>query len=268
MVITSTSWCQCSIGLRGLASMAAQCSLPGPSASLPTRHIPITSLWPILTRSKRNGRTVARTGETKCESTAESREGRGLEGASENEDIKKRERERGACKNQAKVSFISLEYWEKSTAAEEGYWIAPHIYTHTAVYKASCQQGSRHEYKHTKAHTYGDAKWRANYIIGRRCLYTQTHQPAKCCCERQTDKHWQGYTSSFNISINHAYSWDSRLCTTGNIHQEADSQGDPHHVQQSHHTIKMWRPKGNSRHHAACVNAHAINSALHTNDGS
>lgn len=48
-VLTSTSWCQCSIGLRGLASMAAQCSLPGPSASLPTRHIPITSLWPMLT---------------------------------------------------------------------------------------------------------------------------------------------------------------------------------------------------------------------------
>lgn len=51
MLITSTSWCQCSIGLRGLASMAVQCSLPGPSASLPTRHIPITSLWPMLTRS-------------------------------------------------------------------------------------------------------------------------------------------------------------------------------------------------------------------------
>lgn len=45
---TSTSWCQCSMGLRGFANMAVQCSLPGPSASLPTRHIPITSLWPIL----------------------------------------------------------------------------------------------------------------------------------------------------------------------------------------------------------------------------
>lgn len=49
---TSTSWCQCSMGFRGFANMATQCSLPGPSASLPTRHIPITSLWPILMEEK------------------------------------------------------------------------------------------------------------------------------------------------------------------------------------------------------------------------
>lgn len=47
--LTSTSWCQCSTGLRGLASISAQCSLPcGSAASGPTRHTPITSLWPML----------------------------------------------------------------------------------------------------------------------------------------------------------------------------------------------------------------------------
>lgn len=53
---------------------------------------------------------------------AQWRVGRGgrVEGGSK--DIKKlREREK-ACKKQAeRVSFINLEYWEKSTAAEEGY---------------------------------------------------------------------------------------------------------------------------------------------------
>src|SRR4029434_6718280 len=46
--LTSTNWYHWSMGLRGFANMAVQCSLPGPSASLPTRHIPMTSLCPIL----------------------------------------------------------------------------------------------------------------------------------------------------------------------------------------------------------------------------
>lgn len=46
--LTSMRGCQWAMGLRGYVNISFQCSLPKPSASLPTRHTPMTSLWPTL----------------------------------------------------------------------------------------------------------------------------------------------------------------------------------------------------------------------------
>lgn len=46
--LTSTRECQCAMGFRGYDSISLQWSLPSLSASLPTWHTPMTSLWPTL----------------------------------------------------------------------------------------------------------------------------------------------------------------------------------------------------------------------------
>lgn len=133
MLITSTSWCQCSIGLRGLASMAAQCSLPGPSASLPTRHIPITSLWPMLIRSKgrRSGSEDGREREREKQAV---RKGNGWR-----EGLEKQKEGDRACKKQPQ----SLIYQPWVLGKEYSGWgrkLNSSSQIHTALYKTSVSE--------------------------------------------------------------------------------------------------------------------------------
>lgn len=46
--LTSARECQCAMGLRGYDNISLQWSLPSRSASLPTWHTPMISLWPTL----------------------------------------------------------------------------------------------------------------------------------------------------------------------------------------------------------------------------
>ena len=110
-IITSTSWCQWSMGLRGLANMAVQCSLPGPSTALPTRHIPMTSLWRILTNTPP-----------------------GTE--------RERERERETVTNrQSRPHLSTLSAGKMNAATEIGYSIVSAQYTET-ITKVSIQMES------------------------------------------------------------------------------------------------------------------------------